>query len=156
MEAWNPNLRSKAAIRTTDTRYFVDPSIATAALGLGPNDLLKDLNTLGLLFETLCIRDLRVYADAIDGTVFHYRDNNQLECDSVLHLRNGHYGLIEIKIGGEKLINEGAANLSLLASKIDTEKMYPPSFRMVLTAIGSYAYQRSDGVLVVPISSLTY
>ena len=155
MEAWNPNLRSKAAIRTTDTRYFVDPSIATAALGLGPSDLMKDLKTMGLFFETLAVRDLRVYADAIDGTVFHYRDSNGLECDSVLHLRNGHYGLIEIKLGGETLINEGASNLISLASKIDTDKMFAPSFLMVLVGTGRYAYRREDGVLVVPIGSLT-
>ena len=154
MEAWNPNLRSKAAIRTSDTRYFVDPSIATAALGLGPNDLMKDLNTLGLLFETLVVRDLRVYAEANDGQVFHYRDNNGLECDSVIHLRNGHYGLIEIKLGGEKLIEEGAGNLLSLAQKIDTGKMYAPSFLMVVTAVGQYAYQREDGVYVVPIGCL--
>ena len=154
MEAWNPNLRSKAAIRTTDTRYFVDPSIATASLGLGPNDLMKDLNTMGLFFETLAVRDLRVYAEALDGSVFHYRDNNGLECDSVLHLRNGHYGLVEIKLGGETLINEGASNLLSLAKKIDTDKMYAPSFMMVLVGTGRYAYRREDGVLVVPIGSL--
>ncbi|MBR1468983.1 MAG: ATP-binding protein [Prevotella sp.] len=154
MEAWNPNLRSKAAIRTTDTRYFVDPSIAIASLGLGPNDLMKDLNTLGLLFETLAVRDLRVYAEALDGSVFHYRDNNGLECDSVLHLRNGHYGLVEIKLGGETLINEGASNLLSLAKKIDTEKMYAPSFMMVVVGTGRYAYRREDGVLVVPIGCL--
>ena len=154
MEAWNPNLRSKAAIRTTDTRYFVDSSIATASLGLGPNDLMKDLNTMGLFFETLAVRDLRVYAEALDGSVFHYRDNNGLECDSVLHLRNGHYGLVEIKLGGETLINEGASNLLSLAKKIDTEKMYSPSFMMVLVGTGRYAYRREDGVLVVPIGCL--
>lgn len=156
MAAWNPNLRSKAAIRTTDTRFFVDPSIATASLGLGPNDLMKDLNTLGLLFETLVVRDLRVYAEAIDGNVFHYRDNNGLECDSVLHLRNGHYGLVEIKLGGESLIEEGAANLISLAKKIDTDKMYAPSFMMVVVGTGRYAYRREDGVLVIPIGCLKY
>ena len=154
MEAWNPNLRSKAAIRTTDTRYFVDPSIATASLGLGPNDLMKDLNTMGLFFETLAVRDLRVYTESLDGGVFHYRDNNGLECDSVLHLRNGHYGLVEIKLGGETLINEGASNLLSLAKKIDTDKMCAPSFMMVLVGTGRYAYRREDGVLVVPIGSL--
>ena len=154
MEAWNPNLRSKAAIRSTDTRYFVDPSIATASLGLGPNDLMKDLNTMGLFFETLAVRDLRVYTESLDGSVFHYRDNNGLECDSVLHLRNGHYGLVEIKLGGETLINEGASNLLSLAKKIDTDKMCAPSFMMVLVGTGRYAYRREDGVLVVPIGSL--
>lgn len=156
MEAWNPNLRSKAAIRTTDTRYFVDPSIATASLGLGPNDLMKDLNTMGLLFETMVVRDLRVYAEVLDGNIFHYRDNNGLECDSVLHLRNGHYGLIEIKLGGESLIEEGAANLRSLTKKIDTDKMYAPSFLMVIVGTGRYAYRREDGILVVPIGCLKH
>lgn len=154
MEAWNPNLRSKAAIRTTDTRYFVDPSIAAAALGIGPKDLETDLNTLGLLFETLAVRDLRIYAEALDGHIYHYRDNNGLECDSVLHLRNAHYGLIEIKLGGNTLIEEGAKNLLRLADKIDTDKMYAPSFMMVLTGTGQYAYERKDGVWVVPIGCL--
>lgn len=154
MEAWNPNLRSKAAIRTADTRYFTDPSMATAALGIGPADLMKDLNTLGLFYETLAVRDLRVYAEANDGQVFHYRDNNNLECDAVIHLRNGHYGLVEIKLGGESLINEGAKNLLLLEQKINTDKMYAPSFKMVLTAVGQYAYRREDGVYVVPIGCL--
>ena len=154
MPAWNPNLRSKTAIRTTDNRYFVDSSIATAALGIGPDDLMNDLNTLGLLFETLCVRDLRVYADALDGKLYHYRDKNGLECDAVMHLRNGSYGLIEIKLGGEKLINEGAKNLNKLAGKIDTTKMKEPSFLMVLTGVGDYAYQRKDGIWVVPISCL--
>ncbi|MCM1483131.1 MAG: DUF4143 domain-containing protein [Muribaculaceae bacterium] len=153
--AWNPNLRSRTTVRTSDTRYFSDPSIATAALGLGPDDLMNDLNTFGLMFETLCIRDLRVYADAIGGTVYHYRDKNGLECDAVVHLKNGRYGLIEVKLGGEKLINEGASNLVKLAEKIDTDKMNPPSFLMVLTGVGQYAYKRpSDGVYVVPIGSL--
>lgn len=154
MPAWNPNLRSKTAIRTSDTRYFVDPSIATAALGVGPKDLMNDLNTFGLLFETMAIRDLRIYAEVLDGEVFHYRDKNGLECDAVVHLRNGNYGLVEIKLGGETLIEESAVNLKKLADKIDTTKMHPPSFLMVLTAVGAYAYQRKDGVLVVPIGCL--
>lgn len=154
MPAWNPNLRSKTAIRTSDTRYFVDPSIAIAALGLGPDDLLNDLETMGLMFETLCVRDLRVYAEANDGDVFHYRDKNGLECDAVVHLRNGSYGLIEIKLGGETLIEEGASNLNSLANMIDTTKMKKPSFKMVLTAVGQYAYLRTDGVMVVPIGCL--
>lgn len=153
--AWNPNLRSKTAIRTSDTRYYTDPSIATAALGLGPEDLINDLNTFGLFFETLCVRDLRVYADSLGGSVYHYRDKSNLECDAVVHLENGSYGLIEIKLGGEKLINEGAENLCALAEKIDTTKMKQPSFLMVLTGVGEYAYKRpEDGVLVVPIGSL--
>ena len=152
--AWNPNIRSKTAIRTSDTRYYTDPSIATAALGLGPKDLIKDMNTFGLLFETLCVRDLRVYASAIDGDVYHYRDRSGLECDAVVHLPNGKYGLIDVKIGGKELIDEGAESLKKLASEIDTEKMYAPSFLMVLTGIGELAYKREDGVLVVPIGSL--
>ena len=153
--AWNPNLRSKTAIRTSDTRYFIDPSIATAALGLGPEDLINDLNTFGLFFETLCVRDLRVYADALGGTVYHYRDKSNLECDAVVHLENGSYGLIEIKLGGDTLIKEGAENLQLLANKLDTTKMKKPSFLMVLTGVGDYAYKRpEDGVLVVPIGCL--
>ncbi len=152
--AWNPNLRSKTAIRTSDTRYFIDPSIATAALGLGPDDLLADLNTMGLLFETLCIRDLRVFADALDGQVYHFRDKTGLECDAVVHLRNGSYGLIEIKLGGDKLIEEGASTLKSLSQKINTEKMKAPSFMAVLTATGKFAYNREDGVMVVPIGCL--
>ena len=154
MLAWSPNLRSKTAIRTSDTRYFVDPSIATAALGLGPEDLIGDLKTFGLLFETLAVRDLRIYADALDGQVYHYRDKNGLECDAVLHLRNGNFGLIEIKIGGDSLIEAGANTLKKLAEKIDTTKMKSPSFLMVLTGVGQYAYRRKDGVYVVPIGSL--
>lgn len=154
MEAWNPNLRSKTAIRTSDNRYFVDPSIATAALGLGPNDLINDLNTFGLFFETLCVRDLRVFADVLDGQVYHYRDKNGLECDTVVHLRNGSYGLIEIKLGGEKLIQEGVDALTELTGKIDTTKMKAPAFRMVLTAVGKFAYRREDGIYVVPIGCL--
>ena len=154
MAAWNPNLRSKTAIRSSDTRYFTDPSIAAASLGLGPDDLLDDPNTFGLLFETMAVRDLRVYAEALDGQVYHYRDKNGLECDAIVHLRNGRYGLIEIKLGGDNLIEAGATTLKKLASKIDTDKMKSPSFMMVLTAIGEYAYRRLDGVLVVPIGCL--
>lgn len=155
MHAWNPNLRSKTAIRTSDTRYYVDPSVATAALGLGPQDLINDLETMGLFFETLCVRDLRVYADALDGEVYHYRDKSGLECDAVLHLRNGKYGLIEIKLGGDELISAGAETLKELSDKIDTTKMKAPSFLMVLTGTGDFAYRREeDGVFVVPIGCL--
>ncbi len=154
MPAWNPNLRSKTSIRTTETRYFVDPSIATASLGIGPDDLLNDLNTFGLFFETLCVRDLRVFAQALDGEVFHYRDSSGLECDSVVHLRNGSYGLVEIKLGGDTLIEEGSATLKSLAKKIDTTRMKEPSFLMVLTGTTSYAYRREDGIYVVPIGCL--
>lgn len=153
-EAWNPNLRSKTAIRTTDTRYFTDPSIATAALGLGPNDLINDLNTFGLIFETLCMRDLRIYAEACKGSVYHYRDKNNLECDAVVHLRDGRYGLIEIKLGGERLIEEGVRTLNELAAKIDTTKMKEPSFKMVLTGVGDYAFRRKDNIWIVPIGAL--
>ncbi|MCT7830373.1 ATP-binding protein [Gardnerella sp. DNF00983] len=152
--AWNPNLRSKASIRTTDTRYFSDPSIATAALGIGPKDLLDDLKTMGFLFENLCVRDLRIYTDYLDGTVYHYRDRNGLECDAVIHLRNGSYGLVEIKLGGDKLIEEGAKTLKDLASKIDTENMPKPSFMAVLCAKAPFAYKRNDGVCVIPIAAL--
>lgn len=154
MPAWNPNLRSKTAIRSSDTRYYVDPSIAAAALGIGPNDLLDDLNTFGLLFETLCVRDLRVFTDMLNGEVYHFRDKNGLECDAVIHLRNGSYGLVEIKLGGERLIREGAENLLTLASKIDPDRMKTPAFLMILTGIGDYAYRRPDGVYVVPIGCL--
>lgn len=154
MEAWNPNLRSKTAIRTSNTRYFIDPSIAAAALGMGPQDLIEDLKTFGLLFETMCIRDLRVFADALSGRVYHYRDKTGLECDAVVHLRNGSYGLIEVKLGGDKLIGEGAENLKKLRDKIDMTKMKEPSFLMVLIGVGDYAYRREDGVYVVPIGCL--
>ena len=152
--AWNPNLRSKSAIRTSDTRYFIDPSIAVAALGIGPKDLIGDLNTMGLLFETLCVRDLRVFANALDGQVYHFRDKYGLECDAVVHLRNGKFGLVEIKLGGDKLIEEGASTLKTLANKIDTNRMKSPAFLMVLTATGKFAYRREDGVYVVPIGCL--
>ena len=152
--AWNPNLRSKTAIRSSDTRYFVDPSVAVAALGLGPEDLLADLNTMGLLFETLCVRDLRVFANALDGQVYHYRDKLGLECDAVVHLRNGRYGLVEIKLGGDRLIEEGVSTLHALAAKIDTDKMRAPSFMMILTAVGKFAYRREDGIYIVPIGCL--
>lgn len=152
--AWSPNLRSKTAIRTSDTHYFVDPSIATAALGVGPGDLINDLSSFGLFFETLCIRDLRVYAEALDGCVYHFRTKEGLECDAVIHLRNGSYGLVEIKLGGDKLIEEGVQTLKAVADKIDTDKMKAPSFLMVLTGTSPYAYRRDDGVYVVPITTL--
>ena len=153
-EAWNPNLRSKTAIRTSDTRYFTDPSIATAALGVGPQDLINDLNTFGLLFETMAVRDLRVYAEALNGKVYHFRDKNGLECDAVVHLRDGRYGLVEVKLGGEDKIRDGADALKDLAGKIDTSRMREPSFLMVLVGVGQYAYRREDGVYVVPIGCL--
>ena len=155
LPAWNPNIRSKTAIRTADTRYFVDPSIATAALGLGPADLMSDLKTMGFFFEAMCIRDLRVFAEALNGKVYHYRDKTGLECDAVIHLRNGQYGLIEIKLGGETLIKEGVETLTSLANQIDTARMKVPAFKMILTATGEYAYRRpEDGIYIIPIGCL--
>ena len=154
LEAWNPNIRSKAAIRTSDTRHFVDPSIGTAALGLGPKDLMNDLDSFGLFFEDLAVRDLRIFADVLDGRLYHYRDSSGLECDTVLHRRNGTYALIEIKLGGEKAIEEAADSMKQLAETIDHTRMPQPSFLMVLTAVGPYAYRRPDGVFVVPITCL--
>jgi predicted AAA+ superfamily ATPase len=155
MPAWNPNLRSKTAIRTADTRYFVDPSIATAALGLGPADLMNDLKTMGFFFEAMCVRDLRVFAEALNGKVYHYRDKSGLECDAVVHLRNGQYGLIEVKLGGETLINEGVETLTSLAKQIDTTRMKAPAFKMILTATGEHAYRRpEDGIYIIPIGCL--
>ena len=154
MSAWCPNLRNKAVIRTSDTRYFTDPSIAVAALGIGPDDLMSDLSTFGFLFETMAVRDLRCYADAIDGSVCHYHDGSGLECDAVVHLRNGSYGLVEVKLGGETLISTGVETLGKLAKKIDTTKMKAPSFLMVVVATGEFAYRRADGVIVCPISAL--
>ena len=152
--AWNPNLRSKTAVRSSDTRYFTDPSIAAAALGIGPEDLINDLSTAGLFFENMCVRDLRIYAEALGGSVYHYRDKSGLECDAVIHLKNGRYGLIEIKLGGDRLIEEGANSLLKLRSRIDSEKMNEPAFMMVLCGIAPFAYRRSDGVFVVPIGCL--
>ena len=154
MPAWNPNLRSKTSIRSSDTRYYVDPSIAVAALGIGPKDLTNDLNTMGLLFETLCVRDLRVYAESIGGNVLHYRDKSGLECDTVIHLKNGRYGLAEIKLGGQKFIEDAAENLKSLSNKIDTSKMPAPSFLMIVIGIGEFAYKREDGIFIVPIGCL--
>ena len=154
LEAWNPNIRSKAAIRTSDTRHFVDPSIGTAALGLGPKDLMNDLESFGLFFEDLAVRDLRIFADVLDGRLYHYRDSSGLECDTVLHRRNGTYALIEIKLGGEKAIEEAADSMKQLAETIDHTRMPQPSFLMVLTAVGPYAYRRPDGIFVVPITCL--
>lgn len=154
LPAWNPNLRNRTAIRTSPTRYFSDPSFAVEALGTGPSGLLKDLRTFGFIFETMCIRDLRVYADALGGRVFHYRDKSNLECDAVIVLRDSRYALIEIKLGGEERIEEGACNLKKLQKQLDTDRMNTPSFMMVLTGITKYAYRRRDGVYVVPVGCL--
>lgn len=152
--AWSPCLRSRAVVRTSDTRYFSDPSIATAAMELGPGDLMNDLRSFGYFFETLAMRDLRTYAEANFGSISHYLDKNGLECDAVMRVRSGAYGLIEIKLGGEDLIEEAAKTLRSLAQIIDTDKMKEPSFRMVVTATGDLAYRREDGVIVCPIGCL--
>lgn len=154
LAAWNPNIRSKAAIRTSDTRHFVDPSIGTASLGLGPKDLINDLKSFGFFFEDMAVRDLRVYAEALDGKLYHYRDSTGLECDAVLHRRDGSYALLEVKLGGEANINEGAANMLKLSANIDTDKMPSPSFMAVIVGVGKYAFRREDGVYVIPIGCL--
>lgn len=153
--AWCPNLRTKDSVRTSDTRYFVDPSIATAALGAGPGELMNDLKTFGFVFETMVVRDLRVYAEAIGGEVRHYHDKQGLECDAVVHLPNGAYALFEVKTGGRTLIEEGAKTLNDLARLIALKKLREPAFRMVVTAVGEFAYTRQeDGVIVCPIAAL--
>lgn len=153
--AWCPCLRTRTVVRTGDTRYFTDSSIAAAALGAGPGDLLRDMRTFGLLFETMAMRDLRCYADAIGGKVSHYLDANGLECDAVIHLRNGRFGLVEIKLGGNALTEEGARTLNRLAPQIDEEKTGSLAFKMILTAVGEFAYTRpEDGVFVCPIGCL--
>lgn len=154
MPAWNPNIRSKTSIRSTPTRHFVDTSIACRALGAGPEDLLHDLESFGLFFEDMAVRDLRIYSDVLGGEVRHYRDNAGLECDAVIHLENGSWGAVEIKLGGDDLIEAGSSSLKLLKAKIEEKSNEKsPSFLMVLTAVGG-AYQREDGVFVVPINLL--
>lgn len=154
LSGWNPNIRSKNAIRTSPTRYFVDPSIAVAALNLGPGNLANDLNTMGFFFENMCIRDLRVYADGLNGSLYKYRDKYGLECDAVLTLRNGQYALIEIKLGGTKAVEEGAEALNKL-EKLITEKGYnPPTFKMIITGNNPYGYRRKDGIYQIPIGCL--
>jgi len=153
-EAWHPRLRSKTTTRAMQTRHFSDPSIAAVALNATADDLMNDLNTLGLLFENFAIRDLKIYAQMLEGQIFNYRDKDGLEADAIIHLNNGKWGAIEIKLGGETLINEGVKSLQALAKKIDAEKMQSPSFLMVLTAADKFAYRRPDGVLVVPIGCL--
>ena len=154
MNAWNPNLRSKTAIRTSYTRYFVDPSLAVASLRIGPQDLIRDIRTMGSFFEALVVRDLRVYAGSLDGDVYHYRDSLDNECDAVIHLRDGRYALIEIKLGGETLIEDGTKMLKKVLKKIDTIKMGEPAFMAVITGTDRYAYMRKDGIFVIPIGSL--
>ncbi|MCL2032161.1 MAG: DUF4143 domain-containing protein [Methanomassiliicoccaceae archaeon] len=152
LPAWSPDMRSKTALRTSAKRHFVDPSIAAAVLRISPKGILKDFNTFGLLFESLCIRDLRVYAQALDGEVSHYHDKNDLEADAVIELYDGRWGAVEVKMGGDD-IEEAAKNLMKLRGKIDTDSMGEPSFLMVITA-GEYAYRRKDGVYIVPIGCL--
>lgn len=153
VEAWNPKIRSKAAIRSSEKRELVDPSLAMAALGATDSDLLKDFRTFGLMFEALCIRDLKIYSQSLEGDVFYYRDSNDLECDAIIHLKNGKWGAIEIKLGGNENEEQAASNLLKLSNVVDTDEMNKPSFLMVLTAT-KYAYKRKDGVLVVPLGCL--
>ncbi len=154
MPAWNPNIRSKTSIRSTPTRHFTDTSIACRALGVEPDDLLRDLESFGLFFEDMAVRDLRIYAGVYGGEVMHYRDNAGLECDAVIHMANGSWGAVEIKLGGDDLIEAGANSLKLLKAKIDSKsEEKTPSFLMVLTAVGG-AYRRKDGVYAVPINLL--
>ena len=154
MAAWNPNIRSKTSIRSTPTRHFVDTSIACRALGVMPEDLHRDLESFGLFFEDMAVRDLKVYAGTLGGEVLHYRDNAGLECDAVVHLDDGRWGAIEIKLGGDELVEAGANSLKLLKAKIEKKSdEMAPSFLMVLTAVGG-AYQREDGVYVAPINLL--
>lgn len=152
LPAWLPSMRSKTAIRTSSKRHFVDPSIATAILRTNPDGLLNDFVTFGFLFESLCTRDIRVYAQALDGDVFHYRDKSGLESDLIVRLRDGRWAAIEVKLGN-KQIDEAARNLLAIKSKIDEDKMGQASFLMVITG-GQYAYCRNDGVLVVPIGCI--
>jgi hypothetical protein len=155
MRAWCPNLRCKTPLRTTDTRYFTDPSIAAAAMGIGPGDLMNDMTTFGLFFETLAVRDLRIIAESLGGSLLHYLDKSGLECDAIMRLENGSYGLVEIKTGGDALIAKGVKTLESLSAKIDTTRMPPPSFRMVLVASGDFAYRRKeDDIIVCPIGCL--
>ena len=152
--AWNPNLRSKTAIRTSDTRYFVDPSIAVAALETNPEGLLNDLNTFGFIFETMCMRDLKTYVELSGGNVSHYHDSNGVECGAVVHLYGGAYGFIQIKLGGSPgEIDEAAEIMKNLEDRLDEEQP-KPSFHMVLTGANKIAYRREDGVYVVPIGCL--
>jgi len=150
--AWSPALRSKTAIRTSAKRHFVDPSIAAALMRLSPLSLQKDWNTFGFLFEDLCARDLRVYAQACDGEIYHYHDKKDLECDLVIALHDGRWAAVEVKMGMHEE-EDAAKHLLALAKDIDEQKMRAPSFLMILTA-GQYAYQRADGVYVVPIGCL--
>ncbi len=153
VQAWTPSLRAKEAIRSSETRFFVDPSIATAALGATPARLMKDLRSFGCLFETLCMRDLKTYMEASRGHVFRYHDKTGLECDAVLEDAKGRYALVEIKLGGDRLIQEAVSSLDAYSRLVESRKAPWPAFRMVLTAVGEYAYRRPDGIIVCPIGS---
>ena len=153
LPAWNTNLRSRTAIRGSNTRHFTDPSIGCAALGIGPEDLIRDLETFGLFFESMCVRDLRVYAESLKGEVYHYRDARGREADAIIHLRNGKWAAVEVKLSSAESIDEGARHLLNIAEDIDTDKEKAPSFLMILTAT-PYAYRRKDGVFVVPLGCL--
>lgn len=153
MIAWNPNLRTKVNDSVSPRRYLVDPSIAAASLEIGPGDLIRDLKTFGFLFENLAIRDLRIYAEANRGKLYHFRTSKGLECDAVLHIREGEYGLIEIKLGSDR-VEEGADALNKVEKKIVDNGGYPPLFKMVLIGVGGYSYRRSDGIYVVSIDNL--
>lgn len=152
LPAWNPVLRSKTAIRTSPTRHFVDPSIGVAVMRWTPADLLRDFEAFGLQFESLCVRDLRVYAEAIDGTLLHYRDKTGLEADAVIVLADGRWAPIEVKLGSRQL-DEAATHLRRLRERVDADRMGEPSFLAVVTA-GVTAYRRDDGVLVLPLACL--
>lgn len=152
LSAWNPRLRSKTAVRTSPTRHFSDPSIAAAVLAATPRGLLDDFETFGLLFESLCIHDLRVYASALGGSLYHYRDKTGLEADAVVVLDDGRWALVEVKMGQSR-IDEGASHLLKLAERIDQTREGRPSFLMVLTSTAC-AYRRKDGVVVVPLACL--
>ena len=152
LPAWSAKLRSKTAMRTTAKRHFTDPSIATAALRATPKRLLSDFNTFGLLFESLCIRDLRIYADSIDGSVYHYRDKNGLEVDAVIQLADGRWGAVEVKLGAGE-VDKACDNLLKLQRVVDTDKMNVPSFLMVLTGT-EYAFQMKNGIWIVPLGCL--
>lgn len=151
IDAWNPNLRSKTVVRTTATRHFVDTSIACCALGITPHSLMRDLNSFGMFFEDMAVRDLKIYSAALDGKIMHYRDSRGLECDAVIHLNDGRWALVEMKLGGERLIEEGVANL--LRLKNDLALSGGPEFMMILTATGP-AYRRPDGIYVAPLNCL--
>lgn len=151
--AWNPNLRSKTAIRTKETRHFTDPSIGAAALGITPESIFKDITTFGLLFESLVIHDLRVYADTIGAHVYKYRDSKKRESDAVIQFKDGSWALVEVKLGGEEDINKAAGNLIKIANDINSDKTGKPAFLMVVTK-NKVAYQMDNGVYVVPLCCL--